>query len=352
MENGKKRGLFICIVSLSALFVLLVALLIWRCLPKTVDNAVVTAPAPTETPDPNVIAFATPSPTSAQTPAPTPTASPTPTAVPTPTGLLGGKFADLFAVDQHALLSDNSYASDAMVLLLSEYSDTENYEKNVHYFVIDVYLRDIELLRTGCHSHDFFKPGTGKFIRMCEYYQALAAVNGDYCSYNDKGLVIRNGVLYRNKLNGMNDIGVLFRSGELKTYESDTLDIDELLLKEPWQAWDFGPSLLDEDGHAKESFHKDYIHIITQNPRTAIGYYEPGHYCLVVADGRQGSYSRGLSMSDLARLMEALGCSVAYNLDGGQTTQLYWNGAIRNSPFEGGRSTSDIIYFSAEPPLE
>ena len=57
--------------------------------------------------------------------------------------------------------------------------------------------------------------------------------------------------------------------------------------------------------------------IISANPRTAIGYYEPGHYCFVLVDGRQEGYSRGMLLPELAKVFEELGCQRAYNLDGG-----------------------------------
>ena len=64
----------------------------------------------------------------------------------------------------------------------------------------------------------------------------------------------------------------------------------------------------------------------------------------MVVDGRQGSYSRGLTLVELSELMVSLGCTVAYNLDGGDSAQLYWQGRIYNSPSDDGRSMSDIVY--------
>ena len=66
---------------------------------------------------------------------------------------------------------------------------------------------------------------------------------------------------------------------------------------------------------------------------------------LVVVDGREEGYSRGVTMSGLAQIMVDLGCRVAYNLDGGGSSAMYWNGRIVNRPPNGGeRATSDILY--------
>ena len=68
-----------------------------------------------------------------------------------------------------------------------------------------------------------------------------------------------------------------------------------------------------------------------RNPRSVIGYYEPGHYCFVLVDGRR-KYSRGLTMKELSQLMYTLGCVRAYNLDGGATAHMTWLNSVINSP--------------------
>ena len=108
-----------------------------------------------------------------------------------------------------------------------------------------------------------------------------------------------------------------------------------------WQAWEFGPSLLGENGEPLTAFPNSKVKV--QNPRSVIGYYEPGHYCFVSVDGRQ-KHSRGLRMEELAQLMSSLGCKAAYNLDGGESASMYWNGDIFNKPSDGGRAMADIIY--------
>ena len=81
--------------------------------------------------------------------------------------------------------------------------------------------------------------------------------------------------------------------------------------------------------------------IISANPRTAIGYYEPGHYCLVVVDWR--GESAGITLPDLSRLFYDLGCTAAYNLDGGNSSVMVWQDAVINDPSGGGRESSDAL---------
>ena len=80
-------------------------------------------------------------------------------------------------------------------------------------------------------------------------------------------------------------------------------------------------------------------------PRTALGYIGTDHYVFVVVDGRNEGYSRGVTMTELAQIMADLGCACAYNIDGGGSSAMYFNGSIINQPSNGGeRATSDIFY--------
>jgi exopolysaccharide biosynthesis protein len=57
-----------------------------------------------------------------------------------------------------------------------------------------------------------------------------------------------------------------------------------------------------------------------------------------------------MSLSDLAQKFEERGCTVAYNLDGGGSSTMYFNGEVINNPtdgrHEGERKISDIIYIN------
>ncbi|WP_330390340.1 phosphodiester glycosidase family protein [Blautia sp. Marseille-P3201T] len=68
----------------------------------------------------------------------------------------------------------------------------------------------------------------------------------------------------------------------------------------------------------------------------------------VVSDGRTEE-SEGLSLLELAEFMDTLGVETAYNLDGGGSSTMYFNGEVINKPTTSGRnikerSVSDIVY--------
>lgn len=210
----------------------------------------------------------------------------------------------------------------------------------VTYFVADVYVKNIDALQTA-----FAKGTYGKNIyafptKTAEANGAVFAVTGDYYSARSKGIVVRNGQLYRDVPG--EDVCVLYRNGEMKTYPSGALNLSSFDSQGIWQAWSFGPALLTEDGSAISEFDST---LTDRHPRCGIGYYAPGHYCFVVVDGRQKDYSIGMRLSEISTLFQKLGCRQAYNLDGGATAIMMFNGEVINQPYKGGRESGDIIYF-------
>ena len=119
---------------------------------------------------------------------------------------------------------------------------------------------------------------------------------------------------------------------------------EAILAKDPWQTWNFGPILYNTDGAIPKKYNLPDS-IDGKNPRAVLGYYEPGHYCFVLVDGRQKGYSVGLTLKELTELMKDLGCVSAYNLDGGVSAQMTWNGTRINNPGKN-RSICDILYIT------
>lgn len=309
-------------------------------------------PTPTAEPTPILMTVApvTPAPTTAPSPTPTPTPTATPTPVPTPEGLCGGRYPDVFT--DEPVLTASSYQSSTLSIFLSRVHDETTFSSFVTYFVADIYVQDITLLRTAAAGKDFTARQAGSVKRMAQTNGALLAASGDYYAHNLQvgrpPLIIRNGVLYRDKVNTPYESCVLFRDGTIAFYAPEELDPLALMAAGAWQGWTFGPSLLDENGEALTDIPRTYVGVTDRNPRCMLGYYEPGHYCLVVADGRQPQdrYSNGLTLLELSQLAHDLGCRKAYNLDGGQSAQIYWRDSIYNHPIGGGRSISDILYFA------
>ncbi len=212
-------------------------------------------------------------------------------------------------------------------------------QDGVTYYVADIYLAEPKYFKTAFAQGRFGSGIHDDTDTIAQENGAVIAINGDY-SGNNAGPVVRNGVLYRDEV--FKDALVMYADGSMKTFSAGELDLSNMTEQNVWQVWTFGPMLLD-NGQPMETFNST---LNPKNPRTAIGYYEPGHYCFVVADGRQPGYSDGLTLKEMSQLFYELGCSAAFNLDGGQSSEMAFMGEFVNQPYNGGRGTSDIVYIA------
>ena len=266
------------------------------------------------------------------------------------------KFADKFTDTVKA--TDTSYSSPDLSIQLSYHqydsgrTDTSSagkhikYGTKISYVLADIYLGDITCFQTAFAQNTYGVGYTQKLSEMSKNMQAVLAVNGDSYSNNrhkENGTIIRNGVIYRSQPANA-ETCVLNWDGTMDIYRSEELDLQQLIQKGAYQSWIFGPSLLDEDGKAKTEFYT-WEYIRQSHPRTAIGYYEPGHYCLLLVDGRQKD-SRGMFPEEMAGVFETLGCKKAYNLDGGHCSFMMFQGRTANHPYKPEHEVSDGIFLT------
>lgn len=266
------------------------------------------------------------------------------------------KFADKFT-DQ-TMITDTSYTSPNVSIQLSFHQyDTgildhtsagkhEKYGTNISYVLADIYIGNISCLQTA-FAQDIYGVGhTEKLTVMSQRLHAILGVNGDSYSndrHKNNGTIIRNGIIYRHEQSDA-ETCVLNSDGTMDIYNPGEVDWQQLVERGAYQSWVFGPSLLDENGKAKQDFATwDYIR--QSHPRTAIGYYEPGHYCLLLVDGRQKS-SRGMFLNEMADVFEKLGCKVAYNLDGGHCSFMSYQDKIVNHPYKPEHEIADGIFIT------
>ncbi len=319
------------------------------------------APTPSETPT------ATAAPTPSPTPTPTPTPIPTPTPVPTPVTMWGANFPGKFTTGE--VITNDSSATETVSALSPRFQEgctievagsyksehvnvTVNKvkENGVTYFVSDIYITDLKYFVAPFSDGEYCKDpsrGTRLFTHdIAKNNNAVIATSGDFYTQNP-GPVLRDGVLYRNKVKL--DILVMFKDGTMKTYTKSEYDTDtiESIKDNVWQIWTFGPELLDSEGKTKTKF--DLAQPIGgANPRSVVGYFEPGHYCFILVDGRQPGYSKGLSLKNLSQLMYDMGCKVAFNLDGGISAQMAFLGEEINQPPDR-RKNRDALCIVDEP---
>lgn len=244
---------------------------------------------------------------------------------------------------KQAVVTKNSYESEDISINI-----TTKYEYDTKIYIADVTVSDVSFLRAGLANGVFGRNIKETTSDIAKENNAIFAINGDFYGFRDSGPVIRNGVLYRsNKRSGSNDVLAVYNDGSFVTMKEENVDAQNLLDSGVLQLFSFGPTLVD-NGQISVSANQEVEQSMNSNPRTAIGMISPLHYVFVVSDGRT-SESAGLSLAQLAAVMQDAGCQCAYNLDGGGSSTMWFMGDVVNNPTTNGnsiseRKVSDIVY--------
>ena len=240
-------------------------------------------------------------------------------------------------------MSDTSYSDDNISITL-----TEKTVSNTQVYIADITVRSAEYLKTALAQNTYGTNVTAKTSVTATNNNAILAVNGDYYGANSTGYVIRNGVVYRDTVREDSSNGdlAIYKDGSFKIIYEDEISAEQLVKDGVVNLLAFGPSLV-ENGEIVVDTNSEVGQSMASNPRTAIGIIDENHYIIVVSDGRT-SESQGLSLYELAEVMKSYGVKTAYNLDGGGSSTLYFNGQVINKPTTNGniseRAVSDIVY--------
>ena len=249
--------------------------------------------------------------------------------------------------------SSGSTSSSSSGTVIGTYSDSKSkitvtqyraYDSNI--YVADGEVTDGTSILSAFANNTYGRNITDTTSDMAEENNAVLAINGDYYGARQSGYVIRNGVVYRNQGSNGEDM-VISKDGTLSFISESDTTTDSLLQKQAWQVLSFGPVLV-ENGEVAVTENDEVGMAMASNPRTAIGTVAKNHYLFVVSDGRT-SESAGLSLYELANFMKSLGATNVYNLDGGGSSTMVFQGEVVNNPTTNGnkiseRAVSDILY--------
>ena len=186
---------------------------------------------------------------------------------------------------------------------------------------------------------------------------AVFAISGDNCAAREKGYVVRNGSKAVRSTASDRSVKredlVVWGDGSFGTFYENDVPLDDIVNNPlgAWQVFSFGPALDKEGEGCVDTF--DEINDKTStlgNQRCSIGIIEPFHYFMAVCDGRlKDSY--GMSLFEMGSYMKEKGSKIAYNLDGGGSATIWYQGKVLNRPNTNGerdleeREISDIIFF-------
>lgn len=222
----------------------------------------------------------------------------------------------------------------------------------ITYFVADIQLADAAGLQSAFADDSFGRNIIAYTSTIAEEKHAIFAINGDYYGFRNDGVIIRNGTLFRDE--PTRDAMALLSDGTMQSYDEEELSSSDLLAEGALNTYSFGPVLV-KDGEAVDDFTKISIDsnfgnrsIQDSNPRTGIGMIAPNHYLFIVVDGRKSNYSKGMTLTEFAKLFADLGATEAYNLDGGGSSTMYFMGRVVNNPLGKSkeRGVSDILYIA------
>lgn len=240
------------------------------------------------------------------------------------------------------------YADDEVCISIEQ-----KQKDGMTYFVCDIQLSDVSQMQTA-FAGDSFTSGIYEAVSdIAARYSPVLAINADFCRYHRDGVIIRNGELLRKQSITRHHLLIVDENGDLSALTDRTgkqaLVANSLVEANTWQTFEFGPVLV-KDGKAATLPTSFYVKCADgyYEPRTAIGQLGPLHYIVIVVDGRRDGYSTGASIPQLQQLFLDEGAEFAFNLDGGGSTTLYFQGEVVNMPSGGSeRSVSDVIMFMA-----
>ena len=235
------------------------------------------------------------------------------------------------------------YRDDDVAIRITQYRE---YRSDI--YVADIVLSSPDYLKTVLAKDTYGKNIRGKPSEMAKSVNAILAVNGDYYSARESGYVLRNGVLYRQTKRDNRKCLVIYDDGRFEIVAEAKVSAMELLNRNAVQILSFGPAVIENGvvtaGDKTEILDTTVPH---NNPRCVLAQVDTLHYIFMVVDGRT-DVSKGMKLKDVGEFLLGLGCKQAYNLDGGGTAWMYFQGEVLNHPsvdgtYFGERSVSDIV---------
>ena len=254
------------------------------------------------------------------------------------------------------------------------YTDAKNTTYgNAH--ILRVTIADPSQLRTAMSYDSYDNLSHVRPHILAQSCNAVCGLNGDYFkNASERGYVFRQGVLYRSRAGGERDALIIDSQGDFHAvYRATNKSIEEAIaaLPEGTQAVNvinFGPVLVD---HGKvidiasgtvglQDNKQDQFEYTYRMPRIAL--VQLGHlqYAIVEIDAENTKGQTGMMLQTFAEYIHSLfpDCLMAYNLDGGNSTNLlfvhtgpdnYGRPSVqcgRVHSYPESRSLGDIIYFA------
>lgn len=244
-----------------------------------------------------------------------------------------------------------SQVSDGIVLKYSHF-------RNLFTSYQSITILDIDLNKNITVDIPYVKSGFLKTSEAALSTRAHAAINGSFFNTTTGGSTVffrKDGEIIKTTNSGFNP----YRENAGFSINAEG---KVSIVKKPSAGWQTvatssllasGP-LLVYDGEPVTQLNVEFN--TTRHPRTAVGVTEDNHLIAVVVDGRFPAQANGMTTTELATLMDVLGCIEAMNLDGGgSSTAWVRNRGVVNYPADnkqfdhgGERGVATVITFKPE----
>ena len=216
------------------------------------------------------------------------------------------------------------------------------------YWVASIKISHPSQLRTMA-ANGFQSEMVMNGVAMAKRVNAAVAINGDYFYYTHHGYILRQGQLFLDDLRGDRDVLLIDEDGDFHIVRNPiTGEVKETIDgKKVMQAFFFGPVLV-QDGKLVRDMDLRYdMRAEDRRQRMCIAQVGPLEYKCICC-GPPARQNSGMTLEEFARLVYSLDVQTAYNLDGGDSTMLIFNGEKINDPYSPDtRPIADIIYFAS-----
>lgn len=246
------------------------------------------------------------------------------------------------------------YAREGLKIEINRHKD-----HNLVYWVADIYTenpdKDINTAFAG-DSYEACMKTKQPVSEQAETKDAIFAVNGDAVGFRGDGsgaedfknpIVIRNGELCYEDNRNIGKMCAMMKNGKLKIFSPGDLGSGKQMVEDGvTDVWWFDTPLV-ENGKILPSLYEVADVLGDLAPYTAIGQKDKNNFIFIVVDGRGSNGSPGTTYFGMAELMEKHGAETAYQLDGGGSSTIWFDGMVLNKPSDGyERPISDIIYIA------
>jgi exopolysaccharide biosynthesis protein len=242
---------------------------------------------------------------------------------------------------QDSFVSDWEYRDESIHVVIEQ-----GRQLNTDYWAARITIATPAQLRSvsaGGFDSNMVMPGESLARRV----NAILAVDGDYYCYIDSGYLVRQGELYRNLPAGDRDVLLIDERGDfhivpaatpesLATYEGRGIV----------NSFNFGPALVIDGERVKRYVDQDNA-ANKGRQRMCVAQVGPLEYMAIACAGPARG-SQGMTLDQFSKLVHSYGVKNAYNLDGGDSTMMIFDGQkINDVKSQSVRSISDILYFAS-----